>query len=199
MAWTDNLFRWLGFGRYNSTLPTVADAAIEELQIDSRGRLRVALEAATAAVRAVYSASPSSVADGQPVDLLADSVGRLRVNVDAGTTLLAAEMRAPSGASGPTKHQRLANTGTTESHNATGLTVGQMATLKNGGTAIRIDFNAAAGQPTVVAVTAPIIGPYERIDWLVDARDAFVYAEAADGAATYEAHVWTSSGARATS
>ena len=44
MAWTDNLFRWLGFGRYNSTLPTVADGDTEELQVDAHGRLRVALD-----------------------------------------------------------------------------------------------------------------------------------------------------------
>lgn len=47
MAWTDNLFRWLGFGRYNSTLPTVAEGQTEELQVDQKGRLRVAVEAAT--------------------------------------------------------------------------------------------------------------------------------------------------------
>lgn len=59
MAWTDNIFRWLGFGRYNSTLPTVAESAVEELQIDQRGRLRVSVEAAPAAL-AVAQAEPAT-------------------------------------------------------------------------------------------------------------------------------------------
>jgi len=45
MAWTDNIFRWLGYARYNSSLPTVSEGQVEELQCDQNGRLRVALEA----------------------------------------------------------------------------------------------------------------------------------------------------------
>lgn len=59
MAWTDNIFRWLGSARYNSSLPTVPESGVEELQIDQRGRLRVSVEAAPAAL-AVASAEPSS-------------------------------------------------------------------------------------------------------------------------------------------
>ncbi len=47
MAWTDNLFRWLGFARFNSSLPTLGEGDVEELQCDQRGRLRVALEASS--------------------------------------------------------------------------------------------------------------------------------------------------------
>lgn len=53
MAWPDNIFRWLGFGRFNSVLPTIAEGAVEELQVDQRGRLRVAIE--TGATRAPAS------------------------------------------------------------------------------------------------------------------------------------------------
>lgn len=50
MAWTDNLFRWIGFTRFNSTLPTLAEGEVSELQADQRGRLRVALEASSVAL-----------------------------------------------------------------------------------------------------------------------------------------------------
>jgi hypothetical protein len=82
MAWTDNIFRWLGFGRYNSTLPTVSDAQVEELQVDSRGRLRVAIDSVASSLKGIYQVTPGAVADGAVVDLLADSVGRLRVFID---------------------------------------------------------------------------------------------------------------------
>lgn len=55
MAWTDNLFRWLGFGRYNSSLPTIDEGQTEELQVDQNGRLRVALEAASVTLGTVIA------------------------------------------------------------------------------------------------------------------------------------------------
>jgi hypothetical protein len=82
MAWTDNLFRWLGFGRYSSTLPTIAEGQVEELQVDQRGRLRVAIDSVATALRGVYKAAPIAVLDGATVDLLTDDRGRLRVYVD---------------------------------------------------------------------------------------------------------------------
>lgn len=106
-------------------------------------------------------------------------------------------MRPPSGASAPTAAQRLANTGTAESENATALTVGEMATLLVGAAAIRISFGGAASFAT--ATTDPIVPAYGRLDWMVSSRDCFVSIEAADGSSAYEAHVWTSSGARAAS
>lgn len=59
MAWTDNIFRWLGFGRHNSTLPTLGEGDVEELQVDQRGRLRVALEATSVALD-VAAAEPAT-------------------------------------------------------------------------------------------------------------------------------------------
>lgn len=198
MAWTDNLFRWLGFGRYNSTLPTVAEGQVEELQVDSRGRLRVAIEAAVAAFAARYSAAPASVADGELVDVLADEKGRIRVWVERGNVDLAGDVRPPSGASAPTADQRLAGTGTTEATNATALTSGAMATLKVGAVAVRVAFLGSAGGGSAVVATDLALSPYDRIDWIVQSgKDAHVAIEAADGTSAYEAWVWTSSGARA--
>lgn len=79
MAWTDNIFRWLGFGRYNSTPPTLAEGAVEELQLDNRGRLRVAVETANASLQGRYRAAPAPVADGELTDLLVDAQGRLQL------------------------------------------------------------------------------------------------------------------------
>ncbi len=198
MAWTDNLFRWLGFGRYNSTLPTVAEGQVEELQIDSRGRLRVAVDAAASAFAARYFASPSSASDGALVDVLADEKGRLRVWLERGNVDLAGDMRPPSGANAPTADQHLAGTGTTEATNATALTAGAMATIKVGAVAVRVKFLGSAGGGSAVAITDLALAPYDRIDWIVQTgKDAHVAIEAADGTSAYEAWAWTSSGARA--
>jgi hypothetical protein len=115
--------------------------------------------------------------------------------MDSPTVVQAADMRPPSGASGATAQQRLANTGTTEAENATALTVGELATLMVGAAAIRVSFGSAASFAT--ATTDLIVPAYGRFDWMVSPRDAFVSIEAADGSSAYEAWVWTSSGPRA--
>jgi hypothetical protein len=110
---------------------------------------------------------------------------------------ISADMRPPSGSAAPTQEQRLANTGTTESTNATALTDGAMATLLVGAVAVRVAFLAATGGGSAVETTDPIIGAYQRFDWKVSgAYDDFVAIQAADGASAYEAWVWTSSGPR---
>lgn len=81
MAWTDNLFRWLGFGRHNSTPPTLAEGAVSELQVDHRGRLRVAVESANASLQGRYRAAPAPVAEGELTDLLVDAQGRLQLEL----------------------------------------------------------------------------------------------------------------------
>jgi hypothetical protein len=111
------------------------------------------------------------------------------------TMIQASDMRAPSGASAPTLWQRLSGTGTTGVENATALTVGEMATLLVGATAVRFGMGSSAGAAEASA-TGPILPAYARLDWLVSERDTFVSVEAADGAASFEAHVWTSSGTR---
>lgn len=59
MAWIDNLFRFLGHGRHNTTLPTLGEGDVEEMQVDSRGRLRVALEATSVSLD-VEAAEPAT-------------------------------------------------------------------------------------------------------------------------------------------
>lgn len=113
--------------------------------------------------------------------------------MSATIVIQAADMRAPSG-TGATAAQRLAGTGTTGAENATALTVGAMATLLVGAAAVRVGFGATAAAES--AATGPILPAYGRFDWLVQSLDCFVSVEAADGAAAYEAHVWTSSGPR---
>lgn len=106
----------------------------------------------------------------------------------------AAAVAAPiGGGDAPRAAQRLANTGTTESHNSTLLALNEMATIMVGAAAIRVSFRAATAGATQVATTDPIIPAYGRFDWLVTPLTACVYVEAADGSAAYEAHVWSSS------
>lgn len=95
--------------------------------------------------------------------------------------------------SAPRAEQRLANTGTTESSNSTALSVGCMATLCVGATAIRVTFRTSTGLSTQVAATNRIIPAYGSYDWYVTNDTKVVYIEAADSASAYEAHVWTSS------
>lgn len=116
---------------------------------------------------------------------------------DSPTVIQAADMRAPSGASAPTLWQRLAGTGATADAQPVGLTIGAMATLLVGATAVRFGFGATeAAAVTDCTATSPILPAYGRKDWVVSDRDPFVAVEAADGAAAFEAHVWTSSGPR---
>lgn len=107
-------------------------------------------------------------------------------------------MRAPSGATAPTGDQRLAGTGTAEATNPIALTTREMATLRVGSQPVRVAFLAATGDGSEVPTTALALPAYGAIDWYVDDSgcDQYVAIEAADGAAVYEAWVWTSSGPR---
>lgn len=109
--------------------------------------------------------------------------------------LNAYDMQPPVGSTEPLSAMRLSGSGTTGVENATALSTGQMATLLVGGTAVRCGWGATSGGAEAAA-TGPILGPYSRFDWMVSASNAFVSVEAADGSSTFEAHVWTSSGAR---
>lgn len=99
-----------------------------------------------------------------------------------------------SNGTAPRKEQILANTGATESHNATALTLSKQATLLNSDKcAIRVAFRSAAGLSTVVSTSNVRIGANGRFDWEVLDQSIHVYIEAADGASAYEAAVWSSS------
>lgn len=113
----------------------------------------------------------------------------------APTVVQAADMRPPSGGSAPTSAQRLSGTGGTGAENSTALKGGEMATLLVGATAVRVAWGGSSSAEA--STTGPILGAYSRFDWMVTTGvDDWVSVEAADGAATFEAHVWTSSGPR---
>lgn len=103
-------------------------------------------------------------------------------------------IQAPSDSQAvPRASQLLANTGTTEAHNATALRVGAMATLQAGAEALRISFRTDAGGAAQVALTSMRLAAGTSITWLCTPFDKHVYVEAADAASAYEAWVWTSS------
>lgn len=106
------------------------------------------------------------------------------------------DVRGPvEAAAEPIKPMRLSGTGTTSARNATALRAECMATFLNGSTAVRFrlgDSSVSAG------TTDPNLGPYARLDWMVTAgTDDYISIEAADGAAAFEGHAFTSSGPRA--
>ena len=111
---------------------------------------------------------------------------------------IAADMRAPSGASAPTLWQRLSGTGTTADANIVALTAELAATLQVGpSVAVRYDFGATeAAAITACSATSPTLPAGGRLDWVVSSRDQFIAIEAFDGASAFEGHVWTSSGPR---
>lgn len=45
--WTDQIFRWLGFGRYKASPSAVGDGQVAELLVDPYGRLVTAAQGAT--------------------------------------------------------------------------------------------------------------------------------------------------------
>lgn len=86
--------------------------------------------------------------------------------------------------------ERLANTGTTESH-STALTVGAFATLINDtDVPVCYTLRAASG---AVANTDLVLGPYGRLDWQVERLTCVANVEAADGSSAYATHVFQSS------
>lgn len=107
----------------------------------------------------------------------------------------AVHILAPFGtaSSDPRGAQRLAGTGTTEAATTVALTPSRFATLVVGAAAVRITFHTDAPAAGSVATTSTILGAYSRYDWFVDPYTRHVAVEAADGAAAYEAWVWTSS------
>lgn len=114
---------------------------------------------------------------------------------------LAAQMRAPSGASGNTAPMLIASTGATPLANGTALEVGAFASLIVGDAKVRIAFGTtAAAAIAACTTTSPLLQPGARIDWEVTERDQFVACrEGVAAAGASEAWVWTSSGPRSTS
>jgi len=48
-AWTDQVFKWLGFGRYKASPTAVGDGQVQELLVDPYGRLATASQGLTPA------------------------------------------------------------------------------------------------------------------------------------------------------
>lgn len=102
-------------------------------------------------------------------------------------------VRAPSDdLAAPVATQLLSGTGTTEAHNATELYVGGQGTIQVGENAIRVSFRTNSGGAAQVGTTSMRIAGGTSVNWYVDTYSKHVYIEAADGASTYEAWVWTS-------
>lgn len=97
------------------------------------------------------------------------------------------------GGVAPLADQRLANTGTTESHNATLLPLGCIGWLTVGATPVRVSWRGAAGASAQVATTDRIRGAYTDTHFKVTAERRCVYIEAADGSSAYEGWVCQSS------
>ena len=93
----------------------------------------------------------------------------------------------------PLATQRLAGVGAAESSNATAMRAGAYATIVVGLFAVRATFRQATGVGAAVATTDLILAANKEYRWFVQDNTKFVYVEAADGVATYEAWVWQSS------
>lgn len=88
--------------------------------------------------------------------------------------------------------QRLSGTGTTESKTSRRLTEGHLHLLMVGAAGVRVRFssNGAIGAGTAVSNTRDVVyGPWTIVPFVPDVNSTFVYAEAADGVAAYEAFV----------
>lgn len=114
---------------------------------------------------------------------------------------MAAQVMAPSGASGATAPMRIASTGATPLANATALVEGSFATLQVGDSAVRIAFGATSAAAIAACATTSLKLPGgARFDWTVTPLDLFVACrEGTAAAGATEAWAWSSSGPRATS
>lgn len=98
------------------------------------------------------------------------------------------------GSPGNRTAQRLAGTGATEASNSRALIVGKVHVLNVGAAGVRVRFSRARGAASAVDATRdPVYGPWTRLPFVPEDSgtygSTFVYIEAADGAAAYEATV----------
>lgn len=89
--------------------------------------------------------------------------------------------------------QRVSGSGVGEGTATHGLAVGKMATLIIGAVPVRFRLAGAFALANQVATTDPVLPANGRHDWLVESDTRWPYLEAADGVATFEAWVWSSS------
>ncbi|NBU69888.1 MAG: hypothetical protein EBS53_00270 [Bacteroidetes bacterium] len=96
------------------------------------------------------------------------------------------------GVAGNRTPQRLAGTGATETRTSRRLTEGHLHLLMVGAVGVRVRFSSSSSLTagTAVSNTRDVVyGPWTIVPFVPDVNSTFVYAEAADGAATYEAFV----------
>lgn len=65
MSWVDQVFKWLGYAKYNATPPVLADGDVRELQSDASGNLKVAVVSGT-----ISAGEPAEVAFAISNDLV---------------------------------------------------------------------------------------------------------------------------------
>lgn len=105
----------------------------------------------------------------------------------------ASHLLGPEGGSAyPAGPGRLAGT-TGEDSPASKLTVGRMATIKNGAQAIRYSLRGKTGQSAQVATTDPILAAYGELHWVVTPSTTVPYVESEDASTSYECWVYHSS------
>lgn len=70
MNWTEQIFRWLGFGRYRASPTAVGDGQVAELLVDPYGRLATTGQGLTPAGYSRALASTGALVKGSPGELL---------------------------------------------------------------------------------------------------------------------------------
>jgi len=97
----------------------------------------------------------------------------------------------PLADSGQYSPQVLTGTGTTEASNSRALSKDRMHVLSVGLVPVRVLFGSAAGGGSDVPPAGGVVlAAASFFTFRASVSAAYVYVEAADGAATYEAAVW---------
>lgn len=90
-----------------------------------------------------------------------------------------------------TSAERLAGTGTTESHSTVKLGINAPGCISTGAVPIRVVWSGTKGTSARVSTEDFIIPAYTLFTWDVTAADCFVSIEEASGSSGYEAFVYT--------
>lgn len=110
---------------------------------------------------------------------------------------VASKILAPSKDEPEHEHNRrpetITGTGTTEVWSRSTLKSGVMATLMVGATAVRIAFRGDPAVANSVELTDLLIPASSSFTWVVDPLTKYVYLEAGDAVASFQAWLWRSS------
>jgi hypothetical protein len=75
--WVEQIFRWLGHGRYNATPPALADGEVREMQLDDAGNLKVNLSVGTVTAGEAAAASNAQTTAPASTGVIKSSAGSL--------------------------------------------------------------------------------------------------------------------------